>query len=476
MIESRFWAYVDQHREQFLERWRRSVQQPGISAQKTGIAEAANVTQAILDEAGFATRLLPTAGAPVVFGEARADRQVGTDNDAPLTILIYGHYDVQPPDPLEAWISPPFEPTVRDGRLYGRGSADNKGQHLAHVFGVRTLRAVEGLPVNVKIILEGEEEIGSPHLAQFVLDHRDELAADLVITSDGPQGANGEPMIILGVRGILSFELIARGAAWDNHSGNKGNIAPNPAWRLVEVLSLLRAPDGTVQVPGFYDAVRAPDEGEQKLLEALPFDRESVARVIGVPVETLADLDGRTYYRRLAFEPSFTINGMISGYTGPGTKTIIPSTARVKCDMRLVADQDPIVIDRLIREYLAEVAPDVEYISHGWMHPSRTRADHPALAPLARALERTYGMAPLVQPALGGSLPDYVFTKILRLPSFIIPYANADLANHSPNENMSLDRFYRGIVATAEMLSELARHADAIRAARAGGAAGHRTE
>lgn len=450
-MTSRFWPYVDEHREAFMNLWVEEVQTPGISAHHSRVEDSARLLTRILEESGFTVESLPTPGYPVLLAEA------GSTEPGVPTVLIYGHYDVQPADPLEAWDSPPFQPTLRNGRLYGRGTGDNKGQHLAHILGVKTLQAVDGaLPVHIKFVLEGEEESGSPHLAETFRQYRDRLSADLAITSDGPMGIGDHPVINLGVRGILSFELRAHGARFDNHSGNKGNLVPNPAWMLVHCLSHLMGPEGRVRVPGFYDQVRPVGEVERHLIAGLPFHPETVARTLGLPPEAVIDWDAETYYRRLMLEPSFSINGLTAGYTGPGHKTIIPATASVKCDFRLVADQDPERIEAHLRQFISEVAPGVEYVPHGHMYPSRTAPDHPALAALAAGLEAAHEQAPLIQPALGGSLPDYVFTRILGLPSFIIPYANEDEANHSPNENMRVDLFYRGIVATAEMLSRLA--------------------
>ena len=471
MAESAYRAYVEQHRDRFLEILKREIAQPGISTLGTGMDEMAAIARDILHEAGFSTQMLPTAGYPVIYAERPAAPARHPGREAP-TVLIYGHYDVQPADPIEAWHSPPFEPTIRDGRIYGRGAGDNKAQHLAHILGVQTAWAVDGgVNVNVKLILEGEEENGSPHLAAFAHEHRDLLAADFAITSDGPMGVGNVPVINLGVRGVLHFELIARGAKWDNHSGNKGNVVPNPAWRLIEVLQQLRAADGRVLLPGFYDRVRPVTSLERDLIAQLPFDPATIAKTTGMDALAIAQMDGQTYYRRLMLEPTFTINGLVSGYTGKGHKTIVPASATAKCDMRLVLDQDPEEIERELQAHLQRIAPDIEYLKQGWMRPSRTAADHPAVPMLCAALARAHGKKPLLQPALGGSLPDYVFTRVLGMPSFIVPYANEDEANHSPNENMVLDLFYNGIVATAEMLHELGGHyAGARRGVSAAGA------
>lgn len=444
-----FRAYVDAHRQAFVELLAEEVRIASVSSRGENLDTMAAWLVEHMEVWGLHPEVLPTGGAPVVWGQA------GPLEGVPR-VLIYGHYDVQPAEPLDAWTSPPFTPTIRDGRMVGRGAGDNKGQHLAHLLGIHTAQAVLGrLPVGVRLLLEGEEESSSPHLRAFAVAHQDRLTADVAITSDGPMAAGDRPMVALGVRGVLSFELRAEGPAKDQHSGNRGGIVPDPGWRLVHALRVLRDADGRVRVPGFYDAVRPVGARELDVIARLPFDPEAIAREFAVDPAHVAAMGRETFYRRLTLEPTFTINAMGAGVID-AQKTIVPSTARVKCDMRLVADQDPAVISDAIRELLREEAPDVAYIPHGWMPPSRTALDTPYLEPVRTALARAHGVEPLVWPALGGSLPDAVFTRTLGLPSLVVPYANADEANHAPNENMRLDLFLRGIVATAEMLCTLA--------------------
>ncbi len=259
-------AYVNAHEGAFFDRLTTYLRQPSISAHGVGIAETATHIAGILNEIGFAARILPTDGWPMVFAERH-------DQPGAPTVLIYGHYDVQPPDPLDAWVSPPFEPTIREGKLYARGVGDNKGQHLAQILGAASLIAVRGvLPCNVKVLLEGEEEIGSPQMPPFVAAHRDLLAADLAIISDGPVDVSGHSTLRFGVRGVLSFELRARGANTDLHSGNWGGVAPNPLWTLVHLLGTMKNDRGEITIDGFYDAVDAPTDVERNALAALPVD------------------------------------------------------------------------------------------------------------------------------------------------------------------------------------------------------------
>jgi acetylornithine deacetylase/succinyl-diaminopimelate desuccinylase-like protein len=440
-------AYVDARREAYLARLIEYVSRPSISAHDIGIAETAAWLVVQLRALGMAARALPTAGHPMVLGEWRQAP------GAP-TALLYGHYDVQPPDPLEAWISPPFTPEVRGGRLYGRGVGDNKGQHFAQLLAIEATLACRGaLPCNVVVLLEGEEEIGSPHMPEFVRAHRDLLAVDLVITADGPVHESGRSCVDFGVRGVYSFELRARGANRDLHSGNYGGVAPNPLWTLVHLLGTMKNAAGEITIAGFYDHVAPPTELERAALAALPVDEDRVKRELG-----LARFDApmeRGYAERLALWPTLTINGLHGGYGGPGSKTVLPHEAVAKCDIRLVADQTVDEIAALVAAHVAQHAPEVELVPQGGMDPSKTPLDSPFAAPLRRGLALGQGEEPIIVPAMGGSLPDYVFTKVLGVPAFVTPYANADEANHAPNENLEVERFYKGIKSGVAVLAEL---------------------
>jgi acetylornithine deacetylase/succinyl-diaminopimelate desuccinylase-like protein len=374
------------------------------------------------------------------------------DHPGAPTVLLYGHYDVQPPDPLEEWLSPPFEPTVRDGRLYARGAGDNKGQHFAQLLALESLLACRGaLPCNVKVLLEGEEEIGSPQMPAFAREHRDALAADLVITSDGPVDESGRSRILFGVRGVLSFEVRARGANRDLHSGNWGGVAPNPLWTLVHLLATMKDERGEITIEGFYDNVLPLTPLEREALDRLPVDVEAVKRSLD-----LREFDRppeRGFFERLSAWPTLTINGLHGGYGGPGSKTVLPHEAFAKCDIRLVEAQTADEIFARVEEHVRRHAPGVTVVRQGSMDPSKTPLDSPFAGPIRRGIVAAQGEEPLLVPALGGSLPDYVFTKILGIPAFGVPYANADEANHAPNENLEIERFFMGIKTGAAMLA-----------------------
>ena len=440
-------AHVDAHRQVFLDRLADYLRHPSISAEGVGVGETAAYVGDVMERIGLATRALPSGGWPVLLGE-----RAGPPG-AP-TVLLYGHYDVQPPDPLEAWVSPPFAPTVRDGRLYARGAGDNKGQHFAQLLAIESLLAVAGaLPCSVKVLLEGEEEIGSPHLAETVREQRDALAADLVITSDGPVHESGRSQLVCGVRGVVSFELRARHAERDLHSGNWGGVAPNPLWTLVHLLSTMKDERGLISVDGFYDNVLAPTPAEDAALAELSVDDAAVRRSVG-----LARFDEpaeRPYADRLAFWPTLTLNGLHGGYGGPGSKTVLPHEAVAKCDIRLVEAQSVAEVQGKIAAHVARHAPEVEIDFGSGMEPSKTPLDSPYVAPLRAAIATAQGAEPLLVPSLGGSLPDYVWTKLLGVPAFGVPYANPDEANHAPNENIEVERFYAGIKTGAAMLAAL---------------------
>jgi len=444
-------AYLDSRQEDHLSRLFTYLRQPSISAHKNGVTETAELARGFLTEAGLNNaRVVPTDGAPMVMAER-------LESPGTPTLLVYGHYDVQPPDPLDLWESPPFEPTIRDGRIYARGVGDNKGQHLAHILAAEALLAVRGeLPCNVKFLLEGEEEIGSPQMPPFVAAHRDELKADLCVISDGTVDESGRACVRFGVRGVLSFELRAKGAKRDLHSGHWGDVAPNPIWQLVWLLSTMKGADGRVLVEGFYDDVEPQTDLEKQALVLMAGDEAAIKHELGI--EAFAPHPGGGVAERRSAWPAFTINGLHGGYGGAGSKTVLPSEAFVKCDVRLVERQTADDVWRKLEAHVRKHAPTVEIRRQGSMDPSKTPLDSPFAAPIQRALALTEGEEPMLHPAMGGSLPEYAFTKTLGVPCFGVPFANPDEANHAPNENMEVERFFRGIKTAAAIMVEIGAH------------------
>lgn len=445
----RVFAHIDANADGFVSRVMDYVRHPSISAHNVGIREVAAMLVEMLQGLGFEARTMPTANHPMVLG--RWEKKPG----AP-TVLLYGHYDVQPPDPLDLWVSPPFEPTIRDGRIWARGIGDNKGQHFAQLMAIESHLAVHGeLPCNVIFLLEGEEEIGSPHIAAFVEEHRDLLKADLVVTADGPKHESGAPTITFGVRGVASFELRAKGAKRDLHSGNFGGVSPNPIWTLVHLLATMKNADGEITIAGFHDTIVPPSDLARAAAAALPLDAATVKRDLALTrLDAPAD---RPVADRLMFYPTLTINGLHGGYGGPGSKTVLPCEAFAKCDIRLVEAMTPADVFAKVAAHVKAHAPEVEFVPLNGMLPSTTPMDSPFATPIREAIVDAQGVEPLLYPSAGGSLPDYVFTKILGTHAFVVPYANADEANHAPNENLEISCFLAGIRTGAALLSRLGR-------------------
>lgn len=439
--------YIEGNSTRSLERLMEYLRHPSISTENIGIDEVGALLVGMLTDIGLETSLVATGGHPMVV--ARWEKASGKP-----TVLLYGHYDVQPADPIDKWLSPPFEPTVRDGRIYARGAGDNKGQHFAQILAIESHLKVHGaLPCNVILLLEGEEEVGSPHIADFVRTNKDILKADLAVTADGPRHASGAPVIKFGSRGVLSFELRCRHACRDLHSGNFGGVVPNPIWTLVHLLGTMKNAEGEITIDGFHEDIEPPSAEELAAIERLPLDVEAYKQSLG-----LVRLDApaaRSFYERLCFRPTLTINGFHGGYGGRGSKTVLPGEAFVKCDIRLVQAQDPGDTLHKVAAHVKQHAPDVEFIAMENMSPSKTPIASPFTLPLRRAFVAAQGEEPLLIPAGFGSLPSYVFTKILGIPAFETPYANHDEANHAPNENITLDCFYSGIRTGAALLHDL---------------------
>jgi acetylornithine deacetylase/succinyl-diaminopimelate desuccinylase-like protein len=439
---------VDAEIERFLSELTELLRIPSVSARGENMERCAEALARHAAAVGLRVELLRSGGPPALL--ATSPPIPG----AP-TLLLYGHYDVQPPEPLEAWTSPPFEPTRRDGRVFARGAGDNKGQHFAHLKAVEVVRRVRGaLPLNVTLFVDGEEEVGSPHLPEIVARHRERLRADVAITADGSFDASGKPCVVFGVRGMLYVEFFARGARRDLHSGNFGGLAPNPAWRLVELLSKLRGPDGRSTIPGFESAVRPLGPAERAALDALPHP-DGLLREMGV--DSFAGDPSASPWEKLLCLPTANVAGLASGWTGRGPKTIVPSTATAKMDFRLVPDQDPDrLFDALVEHARRLGFDDVEIRKLQAWPPSRTPLDDPFGRAAIRAVERAWGEPPLVYPSLGASLPHFLFTRDLGMPSVLVPYANPDQQNHAPNENLTIEAFRRGIRTSIALFDEIA--------------------
>ena len=392
---------------------------------------------------GLNATVHPTTGYPVVVATTAREPQK-------RTVLIYGHYDVQPPDPLEGWTTPPFEPLIQEGRIYARGAADNKGQILAHILGLaETLREKGSLPVNVIFLIEGEEEIGSPSLAHFLTEHREELACDLVAISDTAMAPGNKPALTYALRGIAAMELIVRGPARDLHSGLFGGAVANPATVVARLIASLHDAEGRVRIPGFYDAVRPLEPWEREAASALEEASGGDAAIKSLAgVSELVGEQGFTTIERIGARPTAEVNGIGGGYQGAGTKTVLPSQAFAKLTFRLVADQDPKVILSAAEEYLRSQTPPgvlLEVITGHSGAAYQSDPNSPDGLAARKALKEAFGAEPLLLRD-GGSIPILATLKeILGVDSYLLGLANPDSRIHSPDENMLVENFRGGI-------------------------------
>jgi acetylornithine deacetylase/succinyl-diaminopimelate desuccinylase-like protein len=446
--------YLSDNRERQLAELMELLAIPSISTEPDhapDIRRAAGNVQQKLAALGFESRLYDTARHPLVYGEYQVSA------DAP-TVLIYGHYDVQPPEPLEGWNTPPFEPVVREGKIWARGASDDKGQFLAHIMAAEALLAVDGtLPVNLKFLIEGEEEIGSPSLDAFIGANRELLAADAIIVSDGAMIAPDTPSLTYGLRGLAYIEVRLRTASRDLHSGAFGGAAPNPLNILSRIIAQLHDDEGRVAVPGFYDVVDAIGEAERQLLRQVPFNEERFLDQAGI--RTTAGEPAYSVLERIWTRPTLDVNGIKGGFQGEGSKTVIPATAMAKISCRLVPGQDHVTITRLLGEHIRALAPEgveVEIIDLHGGQPALTPLESPAVTAAAAALAEVYGREP-VFIRTGGTIPVVnTFQQQLHSPVVLFDLGLETDNLHAPNEHFSLSDYYRGIHASALLLRNCA--------------------
>ena len=446
--------FINVHRDRSLEELTQYLAIPSISAlpaHHADVVRCAEWTAAHLTQIGLTgVRLIETPGNPVVYGE-----WLGAEG-AP-TILFYGHYDVQPVDPLEKWTSPPFEATVRDGEIYARGSADDKGQVFMHLKAIEAWLSQTGsLPINIKVFIEGEEEVGSTHLDRFVSDNREMLKSDVVVISDSPMFDRGVPSICYGLRGLAYFQIDVRGTNSDLHSGSFGGAVANPAFMLSNILSQMKDKSGRIKIPGFYDDVRPLLDEERAQWKRLPFNETRYRKDLGAP--RLFGETGYSTLERVWARPTFEVNGLLAGFTGDGAKTVIPASAMAKVSMRLVPDQLPDKIAGLFEAYLKKVAPKSVDVSLTRMHggkPWMAAFDNPYVQAAGRAIERGFGKSPVFNRE-GGSIPVVsTFQEILGVPSVLFGIGLPDENAHAPNEKLDLGNFHNGVIASAFLYEEI---------------------
>jgi len=444
----RFDEHVRAHAREYIDELKALVRLPTVSAQGSAIPETADAVLARARRAGIAAEALRVAGGPPTI--------VGETGTGARTLLVYDHYDVQPPDPLDEWMTPPFEPVEHGGMLYGRGVSDNKGNLMARLQAIEAYRATLGeLPLRVRVLFEGEEEIGSEHLAAFVAAHGDRLAADGCVWEAGYKDAAGRPTISLGLKGIAYFELRVRGPKRDVHS-SQATIIPNPAWRLVWALGTLKDANDTITIDGLMEHVRTPSADDVALLERLPYDEAEVKRIHGIGW-FVRGLTGTPLKLKHFFEPTCTICGLASGYSGPGSKTVLPAVASAKLDFRLVPDLEPDLVARLLRAHLDRRGfGDVEIIPLHGERPSRWPADSGVARAAIAACRDAYGTEPVVYPLMVGSGPMSQVCDALGIPAVGFGGGNAASANHAPNENIAVSDYVDHIRAFGRFLHSFA--------------------
>ena len=448
-IENQLDTFLQGNLDQFIQELSELCAQPSVSAKKEGVRECAELVVQILERHGFQVQKFETPGNPIIVGHA--------DGKSARSMLLYNHYDVQPPEPLELWTTPPFQPTLREGALYARGASDDKGEFIARLAAVEALRQAHdgSLPCGVTFVLEGEEEIGSPHIARFVQEHTALLRCDGSIWEGGGIDAEGHPGMALGCRGVLSVELAVETLKMDAHSGG-AHVLPNAAWRLIQALNCLKGPDERILIPGFYERALPPSALDLELFEALP-DTEAWLREKYALKEFVGGMKGKALDRAV-FNPTLNIDGLTAGYQGAGMKTVIPARATAKIDIRLVPDQDPEDIFARLRAHLDQSGfADVSTLRLGAMWPYKAAGDDPLVRLAARTAEAIYHKAYLIDPLAGGSSPVYAFANPLGgIPVIWAGVSYAESREHSPDENLRLVDFLNGARHIAYILNEFA--------------------
>ena len=453
-------TFIEDNRERFREELYDFLRIPSISAKSEYDDEthrSAEWLAARMQEAGLEVEVMATEGHPVVLGEWR-----GAGADAP-TVLVYGHYDVQPPEPLELWDSPPFAPTERDGRIYARGSADDKGQLYMHVKALEAHLATSGsLPINVVVLAEGEEEVGSPNLVPFVDAHAERLACDVVVISDTGMFAEGLPSLLFSLRGLAYFEIHVSGARSDLHSGEYGGSVLNPGNALARIIASLHDDQGRIAIPGFYDDVVAWDTATREQIAALPHSDDKFREEL--EVAALVGEQGFSTLERLWIRPTCDVNGMLCGYTDEGAKTVLPNHAMAKVSFRLVPDQTDAKVKELLEAHLQSVTPEgvtLQLIELHGGRPWKARLEGPYFEAAAEALEEAFGTKPVPMGG-GGSIPIVVeFEERLDAPALLLGFSLPGCNLHAPNEWLSVENFEKGIGALVRLYGKLGTRAGA---------------
>ena len=446
MVDRSFEKYVGENLTSFANEIIRLASQPSVSARKEGIEECASLVEKMLQETGATTKVLRMDGAaPLIFGEIRSNR-------SPKTMLFYNHYDVQPEEPLDLWKSPPFRPEIRDGRIYGRGVSDDKGELVSRLKIAESFLKTSGdLPCNVKFCFEGEEETGSVHLEKYISDHADLFSADAVVWEYGTLDLEGRPMVSLGVKGMIYLEFVLKSLSQDAHSSYAAAL-PSAPWRLVRLLNLLKDKDERILVPGWYDKVATLADDELTVLKDMPFDGAAFRETYGAS-GFLGGMGEAQAKKALVQRPTANIAGIWSGYTGPGSKTVLPKEIHAKMDFRLVPDQDPDELLKRLRKFLDDNGfADVEMRLESMEPAARTSYRDPFAQAAINAAEKVYKKKPVVELSSPGTGPLYIFTRRYNMPSVDIGVSAMDGGIHAPNENLKLENLKNGMLWIAETM------------------------
>ncbi len=424
------------------------VAQPSVAATGQGMLDMAALVQQHLERIGAAVQQVPTSGAPILYAE------IGS---GPRTLMIYNHYDVQPPDPIDLWTTPPFEPQVREAKVYARGVSDNKGDLLCRLHAIEAWQQTIGpLPLKIKWVIEGEEEIGSPHLAEFAQQQAARLHADGCLWETGGKNEDERMALTLGLKGIQYLELRVRCGERDLHSGMAA-IAPSAVWRLVWALNTLKDQNDEILIDHDYEHVRAPGDAELAMLKALPFDETKRKAALGIE-RFINDEHGLDVLKRLYYGPTVTICGLQAGYTGEGMKTVLPNYAFAKIDCRLVPDLTPELCVALLRAHLDRRGfSDVEIVPLNGEHPAASPADAPIVAACQAAVQQVYGHAPVMIPLSAGSGPMYPLTTALGIPTVMAGVTYPGSRAHAPDENIRLDDYFEGVNFIRQLIEAFAR-------------------
>ncbi|MEX2380101.1 MAG: dipeptidase [Vicingaceae bacterium] len=435
--------YIQENKDRFVNELIKLLKIPSVSADSTykeNVFQAAEAVRITLEEAGADnTELCETKGFPVVYGEKIID-------PSKPTVLVYGHYDVQPADPLELWDSPPFDPVIKDGKIYARGAADDKGQMYMHVKAFEIMMKMNKLPCNVKFIIEGEEEVGSANLEAFISKEKEKLKADIILISDTSMLSLENPSITTGLKGLSYLEVEVSGPNRDLHSGLYGGAVANPINILCQMIASLTDENNHITIPGFYDSVVEATKEERELMAKTPFNFEEYKKKLDI--EDVHGEAGYTTIERTGIRPTLDVNGIWGGYIGEGAKTVLPSKAYAKISMRLVPDQDDEEITQLFKQHFESIAPKsvkVEVKPHHGATPYVMPIDIPEYKAASNAIEKTFGKTPVPVRA-GGSIPIVaLFEEVLGLKSILLGFGLDTDAIHSPNEHFGIDNFLKGI-------------------------------